>query len=121
MRALVGFLRPNLIHTVGHLSQVLIHGFADNGRTSWILDMKDEYLKAGNYNIISVDWRKLVKELKKVSKVPTRVVCIQSGDHPWSYPLAALHTHPVAFVSTLFLTRLYRHEGFDLNSTHVSV
>ncbi|CAG0898709.1 unnamed protein product [Darwinula stevensoni] len=37
---------------------VLIHGYMDNGRTSWAVDIKDALLGKGEMNVISVNWER---------------------------------------------------------------
>ncbi|OXU29964.1 hypothetical protein TSAR_008301 [Trichomalopsis sarcophagae] len=36
--------------------KVLIHGWTDTGSSSWIQDFRKNYLKAGDYNVVVVDW-----------------------------------------------------------------
>ncbi|XP_038055929.1 pancreatic lipase-related protein 2-like [Patiria miniata] len=38
-------------------TKFIIHGFQSNGKKSWVLEMKDELLKKGDFNVISVDWK----------------------------------------------------------------
>lgn len=37
-------------------TKFIIHGFIDTPLSNWISEMKDELLKAGNLNVIVVDW-----------------------------------------------------------------
>ena len=39
---------------------MLIHGFADDGKTAWVTKAKTKYLSVGDCNVISVDWKDLV-------------------------------------------------------------
>ena len=40
--------------------KVLIHGFADDGKTAWVTRAKGKYLTEADCNVISVDWKDLV-------------------------------------------------------------
>ena len=42
--------------------KVFIHGFADNGRTAWVLRMRNKFLDLDDVNIVSVEWSRLVIE-----------------------------------------------------------
>eukprot|EP00096_Caligus_rogercresseyi_P010909 TRINITY_DN4116_c0_g1_i1.p1 TRINITY_DN4116_c0_g1~~TRINITY_DN4116_c0_g1_i1.p1 ORF type:complete len:298 (-),score=14.82 TRINITY_DN4116_c0_g1_i1:162-1055(-) len=44
------------------LTIFLVHGYRDVGDTNWILRSKDEYLKKGRCNVISLDWREIAAE-----------------------------------------------------------
>ncbi len=44
----------------GRPVKVIVHGFLETGRRSWIRAMKDRFLQVGDANVISVDWDKLV-------------------------------------------------------------
>ena len=44
----------------GRPVKVLIHGFADDGKTAWVTKAKTKYLSVGDCNVISVDWKDLV-------------------------------------------------------------
>ena len=39
-------------------TKFIIHGFLHNGIKKWVLDIKDNFLSIGDYNIIGVDWSK---------------------------------------------------------------
>ncbi|XP_022095919.1 pancreatic triacylglycerol lipase-like [Acanthaster planci] len=39
-------------------TKFVIHGFTDNGEKDWVLNLKDELLKKGDFNVIGVDWEK---------------------------------------------------------------
>lgn len=39
-------------------TKFIIHGFLHNGIKQWVLDIKDNFLKVGDFNIIGVDWSK---------------------------------------------------------------
>lgn len=39
-------------------TKILIHGFLQNANRKWVLNMKNEILRAENVNVITVDWRK---------------------------------------------------------------
>lgn len=39
-------------------TKFIVHGFLHNGIKKWVLDMKDAFLKVGDYNVIGVDWSK---------------------------------------------------------------
>ena len=38
----------------------MCHGYTDEGRTYWVQDMRDEFFKLGDFNVISVDYELLV-------------------------------------------------------------
>ena len=42
-------------------TKVLIHGFSDNGLTTFVKTMKKRYLEKSDVNVISVDWKDLAK------------------------------------------------------------
>ncbi len=42
-------------------TKVLLHGFMNNGLASYIQRMRDNYLAAGDFNVISVDWSNKVR------------------------------------------------------------
>ncbi|XP_011500288.1 PREDICTED: pancreatic triacylglycerol lipase-like [Ceratosolen solmsi marchali] len=48
-------LRNSNFITLG-ITKIIIHGWTDNGNSSWIQDIRRNYLLMGNYNIIVVDW-----------------------------------------------------------------
>ncbi|KAK6188478.1 hypothetical protein SNE40_004644 [Patella caerulea] len=37
-------------------TKMVSHGFIENGRTDWLVEMKDEFLKKGDFNVINIDW-----------------------------------------------------------------
>ncbi|XP_046330810.2 pancreatic lipase-related protein 2-like [Haliotis rufescens] len=37
-------------------TKIIVHGFNNNGNTSWVQVMKDTFLKLGDFNVIVVDW-----------------------------------------------------------------
>ncbi|XP_041358259.1 pancreatic lipase-related protein 2-like [Gigantopelta aegis] len=37
-------------------TKFILHGFSQNGTTSWVLGIKDEFLKSWDMNIVVVDW-----------------------------------------------------------------
>lgn len=37
-------------------TKILIHGWTDSGNTSWLQNMRQNYLSVGDYNVICVDW-----------------------------------------------------------------
>ncbi|XP_005102225.1 pancreatic lipase-related protein 2-like [Aplysia californica] len=39
-------------------TRVVTHGFTESGSTSWMLEMKDEFLKLEACNVILVDWKR---------------------------------------------------------------
>lgn len=41
--------------------KLLFHGFSDAASTSWTRAVKRAYLKEGDYNVFSVDWRALAR------------------------------------------------------------
>ncbi|KAK7090921.1 pancreatic lipase-related protein 2-like [Littorina saxatilis] len=44
-------------HFDGHKdTKFITHGYMDSGHTDWIVKMKDEFLKKGDFNIIVVSW-----------------------------------------------------------------
>ncbi|CAL1538426.1 unnamed protein product [Lymnaea stagnalis] len=48
-----------LSHFKARPTKILVHGFLDNpALTSWQKDLKDQYLKFADYNVIIVDWSK---------------------------------------------------------------
>ncbi|KAG7299776.1 hypothetical protein JYU34_016785 [Plutella xylostella] len=38
------------------LTKMIIHGFIDTPLSNWVSEMKDELVKAGDYNVVVVDW-----------------------------------------------------------------
>ncbi|KAK3612364.1 hypothetical protein CHS0354_011084 [Potamilus streckersoni] len=38
--------------------EMVVHGFLENGLMKWLKNMKDELLKAGDFNVILIDWGK---------------------------------------------------------------
>ncbi|KAK3612361.1 hypothetical protein CHS0354_011082, partial [Potamilus streckersoni] len=42
----------------GKLTKIVVHGFIENGFVDWIQTMKNELLKAGDFNVLVVDWGK---------------------------------------------------------------
>lgn len=36
--------------------KVLIHGWTDTGSSTWMQDVRKNYLKVGDYNVVVVDW-----------------------------------------------------------------
>ncbi|KAL3868055.1 hypothetical protein ACJMK2_040893, partial [Sinanodonta woodiana] len=39
-------------------TKMVVHGYISNGHVPWIMTMKNELLKAGDFNVILVDWEK---------------------------------------------------------------
>jgi pimeloyl-ACP methyl ester carboxylesterase len=39
-------------------TKFIVHGFLHHGFKQWVIDIKDALLRAGDYNVISVDWSK---------------------------------------------------------------
>ena len=37
-------------------TKVIVHGWTDNVNSYWVKDMRKNYLEAGDYNVISLDW-----------------------------------------------------------------
>lgn len=44
-----------------HPTKILIHGFSDEGLTTWVKTFKKKYLNRFEANVISVDWEQLAK------------------------------------------------------------
>jgi len=42
-------------------TKILIHGFSDNGLTTFVKTLKKHYLEKSDVNVISVDWKDLAK------------------------------------------------------------
>ncbi|KAI4500537.1 hypothetical protein M0802_004499 [Mischocyttarus mexicanus] len=40
----------------GNPTKMLIHGWTDSTNTYWLQEIKQNYLRVGNYNVISVNW-----------------------------------------------------------------
>jgi pimeloyl-ACP methyl ester carboxylesterase len=105
--------------------KMLIHGFADNGKTGWVLRMKRRYLEAGDNNVVSVDWESLVRSvgwsiehfIHKNSV--TSYWWFQAGKHFWNYPSAAKSTHFVAGAAAKFLRAAIGTCGMDYRQIHV--
>jgi len=81
-------------------TKVLVHGFGDSGTTSWVIGVKNEFLKQGDYNVISVDWERL------------------AGPSPW-YGIAAANTRTVGARSGRFLKFLINEFGLNIDDIHV--
>ncbi|XP_001605911.2 pancreatic lipase-related protein 2 [Nasonia vitripennis] len=57
--------------------KVLIHGWTDTGSSSWVQDVRKNYLKAGDYNVVVVDWSVAsLKDYLTASRLSRQV-----GDH----------------------------------------
>ena len=79
-------------------TKVLVHGYTDNGRSYWIQDMRDEFFKLGDFNIISVDYYPL-----------------GIGPH---YPLAAENAQPVGYHAAEFIRFLVDTTNAKLEDFH---
>jgi len=55
-------------------TKFIVHGFIDNGGTSWMAEMKNELLKHGDYNVVLVDWGSGSLALYGQATANTRVV-----------------------------------------------
>jgi len=81
-------------------TKILIHGYGDTGDTDWIIRVKDKYLKKGNYNVISVDWRRL------------------ANTAPF-YNIAAANTKPVGYLTADLITYITQHyDSSDIKLFH---
>eukprot|EP00095_Tigriopus_kingsejongensis_P006236 maker-scaffold301_size216225-snap-gene-1.24 protein:Tk06236 transcript:maker-scaffold301_size216225-snap-gene-1.24-mRNA-1 annotation:"lipase" len=78
--------------------KILIHGFSDDGRCSFVRMVRNAYLESQNVNVISVDWEKF------------------AGPAPWYFD-AAENTKPVGYVVGDFITFLT--EEFQVSWTNV--
>lgn len=80
-------------------TKVIIHGFTDRSTNKWVLDMKNELLKAGDFNVVAVDWS-------------------GSGNTPTNYDAAAANTVIVATVTHQLLTTMI-HVGATSQRIHL--
>ncbi|XP_076440985.1 pancreatic triacylglycerol lipase-like [Babylonia areolata] len=55
-------------------TKFIVHGFIDNGGTDWMAEMKDEFLKHDDYNVVLVDWGSGSLALYGQATANTRVV-----------------------------------------------
>lgn len=57
------------VHLVDRLkhTKIIIHGWLEDFNTKWCQDMKDEYLKKGDFNVFIVDWRVPARQVYAVS------------------------------------------------------
>lgn len=57
----------NNIFLLNQKFKFITHGYMNNGTASWVLKMKDEYLKKDDLNVITVDWGKAASALYPLS------------------------------------------------------
>ncbi|XP_060081751.1 pancreatic triacylglycerol lipase-like [Ylistrum balloti] len=62
-RNTVHYLNPNDVNSITNSpfsgtrqTKFVTHGFLENGQVVWLHDIKNEFLKAGDYNVIIVGW-----------------------------------------------------------------
>ncbi|XP_071534496.1 pancreatic triacylglycerol lipase-like isoform X2 [Panulirus ornatus] len=79
---------------------ILIHGFAVKGDSGWCIKAKEELLRLGSYNVISVDWAKLAAA-------------------PW-YPIAVASVPKVGAHAAEFLEWLASAGGLDVSQLVVA-
>lgn len=79
-------------------TKFIIHGFLDNGKLPWIIDIKDALLENDNYNVISVDW---------------------SDGAWWPYTQATTNTQLVGAEISLIIKKLQKQKGLDLKDVHL--
>lgn len=81
-------------------TKILIHGYGDTGTTDWVIRVKDRYLQKGDYNVISVDWRRL------------------ANTAPF-YNVAAANTKPVGYITADLISYIVNYfEEADIESFH---
>lgn len=56
-------------------TKIIIHGWTDSVNSYWVKDMRKNYLSAGDYNVICVDWYSGAIKEYFVSARLTRQVC----------------------------------------------
>ncbi|XP_064120588.1 pancreatic triacylglycerol lipase-like [Macrobrachium nipponense] len=79
---------------------IIFHGFADNGKNTWILHAKKALLELQQCNVISVDWWTLVL-------------------HPW-YREAAMNSFKVANYTAGFIDWLNEQTGLLPSNIHIT-
>merc|ERR1712018_316873 len=83
-------------------TKILVHGFMDNGLIQWIRDTRDALLEAGDFNVISVDWGSLSRDI--------------------IYPLVVEYCEPVGFLTADFISYVinaYQDDPITFDDFHV--
>lgn len=80
-------------------TKFIIHGYRDDGRETWVVDMKNEFLKKEDMNVISVDWEK--------------------GAESNDYNQAAANTRVVGAIIAQLIMSLFKTTGAQFTDMHL--
>ena len=81
-------------------TKLLVHGYTGNGQLPWIIEVKNNFLKMENCNIISVDWEPL------------------AGPQPW-YTIASANAKKVGHRTAEFFKFLMENSHLSMDDIHI--